>query len=117
MAFFGLNESEQKNITENSISNSVRNSSSNISRNTIVSSQDTSSSVEFIDPANGLSQRTETSAKFAESTRPISCVTWILPSKYPHVRRRRKKEKVPAQKYVSFIFRGIIPRDSCPRSR
>lgn len=46
MAFFGLNESEQKNITENSISNSVRNSSSNISRNTIVSSQDTSSSVE-----------------------------------------------------------------------
>jgi hypothetical protein len=46
MAFFGLNESEQKNITENSISNSVRNSSSNISRNNIVSSQDTSSSVE-----------------------------------------------------------------------
>lgn len=46
MAFFGLNKSEQKNITENSISNSVRNSSSNISRNTIVSSQDTTSSVE-----------------------------------------------------------------------
>ena len=46
MVFFGLNESEQKNITENSISNSVKNSSSNISRNTIVSSQDTTSSVE-----------------------------------------------------------------------
>lgn len=46
MAFFGLNESEQKNITENSISNSVRNTSSNISRNTIASSQDTRSSVE-----------------------------------------------------------------------
>jgi len=46
MAFFGLNESEQKNIAENSISNSVRNSSSNISRNTIVSSQDTTSTVE-----------------------------------------------------------------------
>tara|TARA_A200000113_G_scaffold225559_1_gene246823 strand:- start:314 stop:2887 length:2574 start_codon:yes stop_codon:yes gene_type:complete len=46
MSFFGLNESEQKNITENSISNSVRNSSSNISRNTIASSQDTTSTVE-----------------------------------------------------------------------
>ena len=46
MSFFGLNKSEQQNITQNSISNSVKNTSSNISRNTIVSSQDTSSSVD-----------------------------------------------------------------------
>ena len=45
MSFFGLNESEQKNITQNSISNSVRNSSSNISRNTVVSSQNTTAEV------------------------------------------------------------------------
>ena len=53
MSFFGLNSSEQQNITENNISSAVTNSSSNISSNIITNSEYTWANVDFENIAPG----------------------------------------------------------------
>ena len=53
MGFFGLQESDQQNITENNIRSSVNNSSSNITDTTVTSRQISNSKIHFHNAGEG----------------------------------------------------------------